>query len=128
MTKRERIYNKFDGRCAYTGKPLDDTWQIDYIMPQLLWYIHCVPPEVKIKDDIGNFLPCLRIVNHYKRARTLNEFRDFMIKFPERYAKLPKKTRVPATQKRKEYLEKVKEAFDDSPIWTEGKFWFEVQK
>lgn len=33
MNKRERIYNKFGGLCAYSGTPLEDDWQIDHICP-----------------------------------------------------------------------------------------------
>lgn len=33
MTKRERIYNKFGGLCAYSGTPLEDDWQIEHIDP-----------------------------------------------------------------------------------------------
>lgn len=30
---RELVYKKFDGLCAYTGKPLDDKWQVDHAEP-----------------------------------------------------------------------------------------------
>ena len=33
MTKRERIYNKFGGLCAYSGTSLEDDWQIDHVKP-----------------------------------------------------------------------------------------------
>ena len=31
MTKREKVYNKFNGKCAYTGTPLESDWQIDHM-------------------------------------------------------------------------------------------------
>lgn len=31
MTKREKVFNKFGGLCAYTGQPLGDDWQIDHV-------------------------------------------------------------------------------------------------
>ena len=34
MTKRERIFKKYDGLCAYTGKPLEKDWQIDHVTLQ----------------------------------------------------------------------------------------------
>ncbi|MDP8315785.1 MAG: HNH endonuclease signature motif containing protein [Candidatus Celaenobacter antarcticus] len=33
MTKRERIYQKFDGKCAYCGCDLPGKWHIDHIQP-----------------------------------------------------------------------------------------------
>lgn len=30
MTKKEKVFAKFGGRCAYTGKPLPQDWQIDH--------------------------------------------------------------------------------------------------
>jgi len=33
MIKRERIYQKFDGKCAYCGCDLPDKWHIDHIKP-----------------------------------------------------------------------------------------------
>jgi len=33
MTLRERVYAKYNGKCAYTGKPLDSDWQIDHLNP-----------------------------------------------------------------------------------------------
>lgn len=31
MTKREKVYSKFDGKCAYSGTPLESDWQIDHM-------------------------------------------------------------------------------------------------
>jgi 5-methylcytosine-specific restriction endonuclease McrA len=31
---RRVIHDKFGGRCAYTGKPLGDDWQIDHVVPK----------------------------------------------------------------------------------------------
>jgi len=33
VNKRERIYQKFDGKCAYCGCELPDKWHIDHIKP-----------------------------------------------------------------------------------------------
>ena len=35
MTKREKVYNKYGGKCAYTGKPLGQDWQIDHVTSQI---------------------------------------------------------------------------------------------
>lgn len=31
--KRQLIFNKFNGLCAYTGKPLGEDWQVDHLEP-----------------------------------------------------------------------------------------------
>lgn len=122
MTKREKVYLKYNGKCAYTGKDLDDKWQIDHI--------HCKSQSYTYKGDINhidNLVPALRIVNHYKRGSNLEQFRIFMLSFHKRLAKLPKNTSVERTKNRKEYMYKVANAFDisiDKPF--SGKFYFEL--
>jgi hypothetical protein len=129
---REEVYNKYGGLCAYTGKPLGDDWQIDHIYPKcsIIWY---QPKETREKlginflcNDIENLNPTIKIINHYKRGDNLKGFRTMMLTFHKRLAKLPKKTNVPATQRRKEYMFKIAELFDitiDKPF--DGKFYFE---
>lgn len=169
--KRQQVYDKYNGRCAYTGKPLDDKWQVDHIEPKTRfkhitvyeahykkidtlqvisvddyiemlegsdregrWDIHCAwkyypkrtkpAPEV---DNITNLVPALRIVNHYKRDQNLEEFRAYMLSFHNRLKKLPKKTTVQRTIERKEYLQKIADAFDisiEKPFT--GTFYFET--
>lgn len=133
---REIIFNKFGGRCAYTGKPLGDDWQIDHIeskikFEQRMYYKYNNVADIlkaqKEVDNINNLLPALYIVNHYKRSLDLEEFRERMLNFHKQLAKLPKKTRVPKTVKRIAYMNKVADAFDitvDKPF--SGKFYFET--
>lgn len=135
MTKKQRqaLYDKHNGTCYYTGKPLDDTWQVDHVWPRshVIWYQSAetirswgLPPG---PNDTTNLVPCLRIVNHYKRCKDVEEFRDFMSRFHIRLGKLPKKTRVTRTERRVLYMLKVAEAFDitpDKPF--SGKFYFET--
>lgn len=127
MTKRERIYAKYGGRCAYTGKPLGDDWQIDHMISlQKAKYIFENEGRVIHCHFEENMIPALRIVNHYKRAFDLEGFREYMMTFYIRLGKLPKKTKVPATVKRIAYMNEVAEAFGitpDKPF--EGKFYFE---
>ena len=95
---REEVYNKFNGLCAYTGKPLDEKWQVDHIFPKcsIVWK---QTKEVREKlgcnidnmDSIDNLFPSIRIVNHYKRSETLEVFRTYMLSFHKRLSKLPKK-------------------------------------
>lgn len=118
---RNIIYSKYNGRCAYTGKPLNDDWQID----------HCISKRIGIMQginfyDISNLMPTLRIVNHYKRALDLEGFRKYMINFHKRLAKLPKHTNVPKTMNRIRYMQEVADAFDiaiNKPF--SGVFFFE---
>lgn len=121
---RARIYNKFDGKCAYTGKPLDDLWQIDHVEPRINYKWNKASGYA---DDHNNLVPAIRIINHYKRGQNLEQFRKFMLKFHERLGKLPKKTQVHRTEERIKYLNKVAVLFDitpDKPF--SGKFYFET--
>lgn len=122
---RDAIMNKYGGMCAYTGKPLDSKWQIDHVLPR----------SIKIQshhgiewhNDFRNMLPALAIVNHYKGYRDLEEFRELMLGFHTRLAKLPKKTKREETKRRIKYMNSIAEAFGitkDSPF--NGKFYFEI--
>jgi len=133
MKRRDMVYNSFGGLCAYTGKPLADDWQIDHIIPvsHPVWY---QPEEQRkrvwnisyFKHDAENLVPCCRIINHYKRDLDLEGFRKYIMGLHIRLAKLPKKTRVSRTERRKEYLYEVAELFGittDKPF--DGVFYFE---
>lgn len=121
---REEVRLKYGGLCAYTGKPLGDDWQVDHMTPIFHYDMKLVEGE---HNHINNLYPSLRIVNHYKRAKGLEGFRKYMKSFHKRLAKLPKNTKVLRTQKRKEYMYKIAEAFDidvDKPF--SGIFYFEI--
>lgn len=133
MTLRDRIYNKYDGKCAYTGLDLGDDWQIDHVIPKcsMVWD---QPTETRQKlgvyidspNDIINLQPALTIVNHYKRALNLENFRDYMIMFHVRLAKLPRKTIIPATLRRIQYMQKIASVFNITEIKPfDGVFYFE---
>jgi hypothetical protein len=124
MTKRQRIYNKFNGLCAYTGKPLDDKWQVDHMIAKA--FFNAIPRPFKM-NDIENLLPAIRIINHYKRAQTVKEFRHSISTLHIRLKKLPKKTSLESTKRRIEYLNEVAELFGvtpDKPF--SGNFYFET--
>lgn len=126
MTKKQRheIFNKYGGLCAYTGKPLPEDWQVDHIETKMWCRM-----LMKNPDSPENLVPALRIVNHYKRAKSLDEWRLYMQTFHKRLAKLPKKTRRDKTTKRKEYMLKVAVAFDITPEKPfNGIFYFETLK
>ena len=137
LTKQQRqaVRDKFDGKCAYTGKDLGDDWQVDHVVSQFkfgytLWG-KCKDREEyeerkKEVHHINNLFPALKIVNHYKRSLDLEGFRRYMTDFHKRLAKLPKTTRVPATERRIAYMNNIADAFDitvDKPF--SGLFYFE---
>lgn len=126
MINRQQVYKKFNGLCAYTGQPLPNDWQVDHIIPPFYMAMYNRSGDENL---LNNLMPTLKIVNHYKRDRTLEQFREFMHTFHIRLKKLPKKTVVERTKKRIVYLNKVAEAFGitvDKPF--DGLFYFEKIK
>lgn len=133
---REQVYNKYNGRCAYTGHPLDSTWQVDHVTSKATHQynvffnakdIDSIKTELAKVDDINNLVPCLAIINHYKRSLSLEGFRKRMLTFHQRLAKLPKTTRVPKTEKRIQYMTAIANLFaitKDKPF--SGVFYFEA--
>lgn len=109
---RDKVYKKFDGLCAYTGKRLDDKWQVDHAHPKCLkiQIFH----TVKEHDEFENLLPCIGIINHYKRSFDVESFRTYMSNFHVRLSRLPKKTSLEKTKKRIEYMNKIAALFDTS--------------
>ncbi|MDR2555265.1 MAG: HNH endonuclease [Fibromonadaceae bacterium] len=127
---------KYNGLCAYTGKPLGDDWQIDHVIPK---------KYVNHKNEINTFenlMPSLKIINHYKRSLDLEKFRRYIATLQKRIDKLPKwiiKNYYPTSNynfkmsdKRKKifnrakYIIKVAELFGITPENPfNGKFYFE---
>lgn len=152
---RQQVYDKFNGKCAYTGLPLEDDWQVDHMHSKRMYktiliheahYKNIETSEIISVDEffkkidncdrqsrfgiiskwkhfplktkphtsvnnIENLMPSLRIVNHYKRELDLEGFRKYMLNFHIRLSKLPKRTAVFETEKRKIYMQKVADAF-----------------
>ena len=119
MIDRQAVYDKFGGRCAYTGTPLKDDWQVD----------HIVPKRIGGTDELSNLLPAQRIVNHYKRALSTELFKTwFLGGLHLRLRKLPKNPRTEKGARRKAYLLEVADAFgitENHPFC--GKFFYEEQ-
>lgn len=138
MTKkqREEVRLKFGGLCAYSGAPLKDDWQVDHVTSKIkhkydTYFNSNSVDEIKERlkecDHVDNLFPALRIVNHYKRGHDLEGFRRYMLNFHKRFEKLPKNTKILKTQKRKEYMCKVAEAFGISGSKQfSGVFYFET--
>lgn len=131
MTKKERelIKQKYNGRCAYSGTPLKEDWQVDHVYPiqRNWWNGTCMHKEW---DTIDNMVPCQRIINHYKGSLDLELFRTWYLGgLHERLRKLPKNPTTPKGMRRKVYLLEVAELFgitEDKPF--SGKFYFETLK
>jgi len=130
---REQVRIKYGGFCAYSGLPLDDKWQVDHVLPKYLneWLKKGFekPGYIALENVncIDNLLPALRIVNHYKRSLDLEGFRNYMLTFHIRLAKLPKKTEVENTKKRIAYMNEVAKLFGitiEKPF--NGIFYFET--
>jgi len=128
MTRRERVFSKYGGKCAYSGTPLEPDWQIDHVVPiRRNWDGTCMFPNNNKED---NMVPVQKTINHYKHSLGLELFRTWLLGgLHERLKKLPKTTRVMATQRRKEYLLKVAGYFgitETTPF--SGTFYFETLK
>lgn len=132
---REQVRLKYNGLCAYTGKPLGDDWQVDHMTSVYkhtnnAYYTATNHEDIDViiskVHHIDNLMPALRIVNHYKRSLDLEGFRRYMTDFHKRLGKLPRKTSVERTAKRIEYMNKVADAFDITPQRPfDGVFFFE---
>jgi hypothetical protein len=122
MTKKERIYLKYDGKCAYSGTPLEPDWQMDHIVPVKILNNF----DMNI-NDINNIVPCQKIINHYKRSLTLEQFRVLWLgKLHERLKKIPINPRTEKSKNKIKYILKVASYFGitkDKPF--SGKFYFE---
>lgn len=125
MTKRKKIFNKFNGLCAYSGTPLEPDWQVDHVVP--IRHLQFLMMDV---NNIDNLFPCQKIINHYKRSLNVDQFRNLWLgSLHKRLSKLPKNPKSHNGIKRKEYLLKVASYFDitpDKPFC--GKFYFEMIK
>lgn len=120
--KRELVFNKYGGRCAYSGTQLDDDWQIDHIIPKRF--------NMPNADHIDNLVPTQKIINHYKRALPLDLFKSwFLAGLHNRLKKLPKNPRTEKGHKRKQYLLSVAYYFGITPSKQfDGKLYFEKLK
>lgn len=77
---REAVYAKYDGHCAYCGRPIDiKNMQVDHFLPLRAWGI-----EEAGTDNISNLMPACRMCNHYKRANSLETFRRYIAEIPRK--------------------------------------------
>ena len=133
---RQQVYDKFGGRCAYSGQPLDDKWQVDHATSKKKnFYLACydygdmdkLSERLKSIDRLENLLPACWIINHYKRELDVEGFRKYLADFHIRLAKLPKNPIAQRSIRRKRYMQEVADIMGitpDKPF--SGKFYFET--
>lgn len=122
MTKRERIKQKYNGRCAYSGTLLEDDWQIDHFNP-IIRGMFGLKPLFPDETD-SNLVPCQKAINHYKGAYDSEGLRALLLTLHKRIKHTP---RTPQRIKAKEYLLNVANYFGITPDtpW-HGQFYFEI--
>lgn len=77
LTKKDRIriYNQYDGHCAYCGIEIDiKDMQVD----------HVVPLRNAGKDELDNMICSCRSCNKYKHTMTIESLREELSKIPDR--------------------------------------------
>ena len=76
--RRKEVWLKYDKHCAYCGKILEyKDMQVDHKKPQRYYR----------DDSFENLMPSCRRCNHYKRARSLEQFRLLIKTLHERINK-----------------------------------------
>ena len=75
-TTRQKVYDKYNGHCAYCGCELDfKSMQVDHI--DSVYRAEYEGREVD--NSIDNLMPACRQCNFYKGAATVDEFRRKII-------------------------------------------------
>ena len=76
--ERLKVYNKYEGHCAYCGKELEyKDMQVDHLVPLKGW-------DEYGTDDFENLMPSCRRCNHYKRANSLEGWRKMIEEIPQK--------------------------------------------
>lgn len=82
---RQAVYDKYDGHCAYCGKEIAyKDMQVDHLVAKRNW--NCDIPNEEI-ECFENYMPACRRCNHYKRAHTLEDFREMIATIPDKLFK-----------------------------------------
>ena len=79
MTKRQKVYNKFNGRCAYCGCELKAGFHIDHIEPiRRNSDGSCLNPQ---NESIENLTPACPSCNIMKHSLSIEQFREQIKQF-----------------------------------------------
>lgn len=85
ISKKTRlaVYEKYNGHCAYCGKALEyKEFQLDHLIPrQRERFKRYSEDEIECFE---NYMPACRRCNHYKRAHTLECFRQMIEEIPKK--------------------------------------------
>lgn len=72
---RELVFEKFNRHCAYCGRVIElSEMQVDHFISQ----------KQGGSDELYNLMPACRMCNHYKRAHTLEVFRQYISEIPRK--------------------------------------------
>ncbi|HDK41688.1 MAG TPA: HNH endonuclease [Nitrospirae bacterium] len=101
LEKRQIIYDKYGGRCAYCGEMIEyKAMQVDHIIPRNRYsgkYGCLIQNGKKVDyemDDLRNLNPTCRICNNWKLTFTLEDFRKEISKQVERARKYSRNFRM----------------------------------
>jgi 5-methylcytosine-specific restriction endonuclease McrA len=86
---RQKVYEKYDGLCAYCGQRISiKNMQVDHMIPKSAVYYQLSknPNANLVIDSFENLMPSCKRCNHYKRADDLEGFRKKMETIHERIA------------------------------------------
>ena len=80
---RVAVYEKYDGHCAYCGKEIEyKDMQLDHMIPrQRERFKKYTEEEIECFE---NYMPSCRRCNHYKRAHSLETFRQMIEEIPNK--------------------------------------------
>ena len=80
---REAVYDKYQGHCAYCGKKLEyKDMQLDHMIPRQREHFKKYTEEEI--ECFENYMPSCRRCNHYKRAHSLETFREMIKTIPQK--------------------------------------------
>ena len=91
MTKREKVYEKYNGHCAYCGNEISiKDMQIDHLIPKRLSHPQGFDSYYFYEglNKIENLMPSCRICNHYKRGYMLEDYRELLLSLHKRIEKI----------------------------------------
>jgi hypothetical protein len=78
---RLKVYDKYEGHCAYCGKKLEyKDMQVDHLIPYQRERFKKYSEEEL--ECLENYMPACRRCNHYKRAHSLETFRQMIEEIP----------------------------------------------
>lgn len=87
---REKVYKKFNGRCAYCGQELPKKWHVDHFEPILRTWSEpnlkaynerAKKPILRGQDNFDNYMPSCPQCNLLKSSMSIESFRRTISNF-----------------------------------------------